>query len=40
MKFGSVAVGDALGCVLAHAIMLNVLILKKGKVLSQADIDS
>ena len=40
MKFGSVAVGDALGCVLAHAIKLNVLILKKGKVLSQADIDS
>jgi molybdenum cofactor cytidylyltransferase len=40
MKFGSVAAADALGCVLAHAVKLNALILKKGKVLSQADIDS
>ncbi len=40
MKFGSVAVIDALGCVLAHAVKLDALILKKGKTLSQADIDS
>ncbi len=40
MKFGTVSVGDALGCVLAHAVKLNTLTLKKGKVLSQADIDS
>lgn len=40
MKFGSFAVVDALGCVLAHAVKLNALILKKGKVLSQADLDS
>jgi molybdenum cofactor cytidylyltransferase len=40
MKFGSVAVEDALGCVLAHAVKLNALTLKKGKALSQADLDS
>ena len=40
MKFGSVAVEGALGCVLAHAVKLNALTLKKGKVLAQADIDS
>jgi molybdenum cofactor cytidylyltransferase len=40
MKFGSFAVVDALGCVLAHAVKLDALTLKKGKTLSQADIDS
>jgi molybdenum cofactor cytidylyltransferase len=40
MKFGSIAVKDALGCVLAHAVKLDALTLKKGKTLSQADIDS
>ena len=40
MKFGSVAVEEALGCVLAHAVKLSTLSLKKGKVLSQADLDS
>jgi molybdenum cofactor cytidylyltransferase len=40
MKFGSVAVADALGCVLAHAVKLGAFTLKKGKILSQADIDS
>jgi molybdenum cofactor cytidylyltransferase len=40
MKFGSVAVEDALGCVLAHSVKLNSWTLKKGKVLSQVDIDS
>ena len=40
MKFGSVAVADALGFVLAHAVKLSTLNLKKGKALSQADLDS
>ena len=40
MKFGLIAVEDALGCVLAHAVKLNGFTLKKGKALSQADISS
>lgn len=40
MKFGSFAVDEALGCVLAHAVKLDAFTLKKGKVLSQLDIDS
>ena len=40
MKFGSVAVEEALGCVLAHTVKLGHFNLKKGKVLSQLDIDS
>ena len=40
MKFGAIAVDHALGCVLAHAVKLNGFTLKKGKTLSQADIES
>ena len=40
MKFGAVAVDEALGCVLAHAVKLSRFNLKKGKILSQLDIDS
>ncbi len=40
MKFGSFAVDEALGCVLAHTVKLDAFTLKKGKVLSQLDIDS
>ena len=40
MKFGTIAVGDALGSVLAHAVKLNAFVLKKGKILTQADVDS
>ena len=40
MKFGSIAVDEALGCILAHAVKLDAFTMKKGKVLSQLDIDS
>ena len=40
MKFGSFVVEDTLGCVLAHAVKIGAFTLKKGKILSQADIDS
>jgi len=39
MKFGLVATDKALGCVLAHAVRLETYVLKKGKILSQVDID-
>ena len=40
MIFGSIVVESALGCVLAHAVKLESVVLKKGKILSQADINS
>ncbi len=39
MKFGTIAVDEALGCVLAHAVKLQKFTLKKGKTLSKVDID-
>jgi molybdenum cofactor cytidylyltransferase len=39
MKFGEVPVGEAGGAILAHSLKLGTTALKKGRVLSQADID-
>ena len=38
MKFGSVAIEEAEGCVLAHSVKLHSFLLKKGKTLSRADL--
>jgi molybdenum cofactor cytidylyltransferase len=39
MRFGEVPVGDAEGAILAHSLKLGTTALKKGRVLSQADIE-
>ena len=38
MTFGEVAVGDAVGAVLAHTLRAGGRVLKKGRVLSAADV--
>jgi molybdenum cofactor cytidylyltransferase len=40
MKFGEVPVGDAEGAILAHSLKLGATALKKGRVLSRADLDA
>ena len=40
MTFGEVAVGDAVGAVLAHTLRAGDRVLKKGRVLSAADVDA
>jgi molybdenum cofactor cytidylyltransferase len=37
MKFGPVAIGAAVGCILAHSLMANGKSLKKGRILSSMD---
>ncbi|MBL6852621.1 MAG: molybdopterin-binding/glycosyltransferase family 2 protein [Alphaproteobacteria bacterium] len=39
MEFGVVAIGDALGAILAHGVRVGEKRLKKGRVLSEADLD-
>src|SRR6516165_6845669 len=39
MRFGEVPVGEAEGAILAHSLKLGTTALKKGRVLSRADID-
>jgi molybdenum cofactor cytidylyltransferase len=39
MKFGEVPVGEAAGAILAHSLRLGATALKKGRVLSPADLD-
>ncbi len=39
MRFGSVPVGEAAGAILAHSLRLGAAVLKKGRVLSPADIE-
>src|SRR5438874_11788684 len=39
MKFGEVPVGEAVGAILAHSLKLGATALKKGRVLSRADLD-
>ena len=39
MKFGEVAVGEAAGAILAHSLKLGATALRKGRVLSQEDLD-
>ncbi len=39
MKFGPVAIADAAGAILAHAVRTDELVLRKGHVLSSADIE-
>src|SRR5204863_5708960 len=40
MKFGEVPVGEAEGAILAHSLKLGATALKKGRVLSRADLDA
>ena len=40
MKFGEVSVGEAEGAILAHSLKLGATALKKGRVLSRADLDA
>lgn len=40
MKFGEVAVAEAEGAILAHSLRLGTVALKKGRVLSRADIEA
>src|SRR5947208_16241469 len=40
MKFGEVPVGAAEGAILAHSLKLGATVLKKGRVLSRADLDA
>ena len=40
MKFGEVPVGEAEGAILAHSLKLGATVLKKGRVLSRADLDA
>ncbi len=40
MKFGAIAVGEAVGAVLAHTLRAGDRVLKKGRVLSAADVDT
>src|SRR3984893_16053554 len=40
MKFGEVAVAEAEGAILAHSLKLGAIALKKGRVLSRADLDA
>jgi molybdenum cofactor cytidylyltransferase len=39
MKFGEVAVGDAVGAILAHSLKLGATALKKGRILTSADLE-
>src|SRR5579862_6775832 len=39
MKFGEIPVGEAEGAILAHSLRLGATALKKGRVLSAADVD-
>ena len=40
MKFGEVPVGEVEGAILAHSLKLGATVLKKGRVLSRADLDA
>src|SRR5438552_18703882 len=40
MKFGEVPVAEAEGAILAHSLKLGATALKKGRVLSRADLDA
>src|SRR5205085_11647199 len=40
MKFGEVLVGEAEGAILAHSLRLGATVLKKGRVLSAADLEA
>src|SRR5215218_10348492 len=40
MKFGEIPVGEATGAILAHSLKLGAMVLKKGRVLSAADVEA